>query len=114
MIVNFRPSNLGLFGFPLQAHARKKGKEGEKKRKDGCGGAHLQKRKGMKNRKKREEKERKIRLRDAVGMHFFAKEKTENELFMTVDHFGSGGRRSDSRLGRREKKLQESRKNLGI
>ena len=24
MIVNFRPSNLGLFGFPLQAHARKK------------------------------------------------------------------------------------------
>ena len=28
---------------------------------------------------------------------------------MTVDHFGSGGRRSDSRLGRRGKKLQESR-----
>ena len=56
----------------------------------------------MKNRKKREEKERKIRLRDAVGMHFFAKEKTENELFMTVDHFGSGGRGSDSRLGHRE------------
>ena len=36
-----------------------------------------------------------------------------NEQLMTVDHFGSGGRRSDSRLGRRGKKLQESR-NLGI
>ena len=31
--------------------------------------------------------------------------RTENELFMKVDHFGSGGRRSDSRLGRRGKKL---------
>ena len=28
-----------------------------------------------------------------------------NEQLMTVDHFGSGGRRSDSRLGRRGKKL---------
>ena len=27
MIVNFRPSNLGLFGFPLQAHAREKRKK---------------------------------------------------------------------------------------
>ena len=33
-----------------------------------------------------------------------------NEQLMTVDHFGSGGRRSDSRLGRRGKKLAESRK----
>ena len=28
-----------------------------------------------------------------------------NEQLMTVDHFGSGGRRSDSRLGRRGEKL---------
>ena len=28
-----------------------------------------------------------------------------NEQLMTVDHFGSGGRRPDSRLGRRGKKL---------
>ena len=33
----------------------------------------------------------------------FHEKRTENELFMTVDHFGSGGRRSDSRLGRRGK-----------
>ena len=33
-----------------------------------------------------------------------------SEQLMTVDHFGSGGRRSDSRLGRRGKKLAESRK----
>ena len=33
-----------------------------------------------------------------------------NEQLMTVDHFGSGGRRSDSRLGRRGKKLGESGK----
>ena len=46
-----------------------------------------------------------------LGGRTFSKEKwTENELFMTVDHFGSGGRRSDSRLGRRGKKLAESRK----
>ena len=30
LIVNFRPSNLGLLGFPLQSHAREKK---EKKRK---------------------------------------------------------------------------------
>ena len=29
-----------------------------------------------------------------------------NEQLMTVDHFGSGGRRSDSRLGRRGKKTR--------
>ena len=33
MIVNFRPSNLGLFGFPLQAHAREKKERKEKKEK---------------------------------------------------------------------------------
>ena len=49
-----------------------------------------------------------------LGKRTFSNDKwTENELFMTVDHFGSGGRRPDSRLGRRVKKLQESR-NLGI
>ena len=31
MIVNFWPSNLGLFGFLLQAHARAKEKRGEEK-----------------------------------------------------------------------------------
>ena len=40
------------------------------------------------------------------GSRTFSKEKwTENELLMTVDHFGSGGRRSDSLLGRRGEKL---------
>ena len=34
----------------------------------------------------------------------------EDEVLMTVEHFGSGGRRSDSRLGRRGKKLRESGK----
>ena len=43
----------------------------------------------------------------------FSREKRRrplHKLFITVDHFGSGGRRSDSRLGRRGKKLAESRK----
>ena len=45
------------------------------------------------------------------GRRTFSNDKwTENELFlMTVDHFGSGGRRSDSQLGRRGKKLGDSR-----
>ena len=59
---------------------------------------------------KEEKKRKKMRL---GGRTFSQEKRTENDLFMTVDHFGSGGRRSDSRLGRRRKKLQESR-NLGI
>ena len=40
------------------------------------------------------------------GIRTFSNNKwTENELLMTVDHFGSGGRRSDSRLGRRGEKF---------
>ena len=44
LIVNFRPSNLGLFGFPLQAHAREKKRREKRKQKKvrvilgGCGG----------------------------------------------------------------------------
>ena len=42
-----------------------------------------------------------------LGVRTFSNDKwIENELFMTVDHFGSGGRRSDSRLGRRGKKTR--------
>ena len=39
--------------------------------------------------------------------HVFKREvdRKMNEQLMTVDHFGSGGRRSDSRLGRRGEKL---------
>ena len=40
MIVNFRPSNLGLFGFPLQAHARKKKRKERKKRKEKHAGSN--------------------------------------------------------------------------
>ena len=41
-----------------------------------------------------------------LGKRTFSNDKwTENEELMKVDHFGSGGRRSDSRLGRRGKKL---------
>ena len=53
-----------------------------------------------------------LRERTAVLAHVFKREvdRKMNEQLMTVDHFGSGGRRSDSRLGRRGKKLAESRK----
>ena len=43
----------------------------------------------------------------ARSAHFFKEgvDRKMNEQLMTVDHFGSGGRRSDSRLGRRGEKL---------
>ena len=50
---------------------------------------------------------RKYRERDAWSAHVFKREvdRKMNEQLMTVDHFGSGGRRSDPRLGRRGEKL---------